>query len=175
MNRRATLHAGNIHPAAAKGSLFDLSGGRRPHHEQGRSYISLGVAPSDEMEEYHAKHQVEYENTYRMEPRNRFVAERVEPILKEILEKHLEKAVYEPIQCSQLAKTVVAEIKQQVKELNFERYKIVCLVDIGEKRSQDFHMGSRCLWDSQRDTFATASYENTSIFATAIVFAVYFE
>ncbi|XP_054764760.1 dynein light chain Tctex-type 5-like [Lytechinus pictus] len=173
MNRRATLQVESIN-MPQRSSLFDLTA-RHPK-EMGTSYLALGCAPSDhEIEEYNVKHTVEFENTYRMEPKKRFVAERVEPIMNDVLEKHLEKVSYEPIQCSILAKTIVSEIKIQVKELDFERYKIICLVDIGEKRDQDIHMGSRCLWDHQRDTFASATYENHSLFAAAIVFAIYFE
>ncbi|XP_011677266.1 tctex1 domain-containing protein 1 [Strongylocentrotus purpuratus] len=173
MNRRATLQVENIN-MPQRSSFFDLSA-RHPH-EMGKSFLALGCAPSDhDIEEYKAKHTVEYENTYCMEPKNRFVAGRVEPIMKEVLEKHLEKVSYEPTLCSDLSKTIVSEIKLQVKELDFERYKIICLVDIGEKRDQDIHMGSRCLWDDQRDTFASTTYENHSLFAAAIVFAVYFE
>ena len=59
-------------PAAAGGSLFDL----RPHpRELGKSYISLACAPSmdEDLEHFTHQAQVEYENTYQMEPPKRYV------------------------------------------------------------------------------------------------------
>ena len=55
---------------AAVGSLFDL----RPHpREMGKSVISLACAPStdESLEQFTHKQQVEFENTYRMEPPKR--------------------------------------------------------------------------------------------------------
>ena len=77
------------------------------------------------------------------------------------------------------------------------RYKLVTHVVIGEvkglfllhlfvlknlieiilinNKGQDIRCGSRCLWDSNVDNMASASYKNSSIYAVGTVFAVYFE
>ncbi|XP_072045232.1 dynein light chain Tctex-type 5-like [Amphiura filiformis] len=161
-------------PAAAGGSLFDL----RPHpRELGKSYISLACAPSmdEDLEHFTHQAQVEYENTYRMEPPKRFVAERVQPVIIQLLESHLANVTYDPLECGMLSKTIAQEMKVKVKEMEFDRFKFVCIVNIGEKQEQDVRVGSRCLWDSNRDSFASAFYENQYLFASATVYAIYFE
>ena len=55
------------------------------------------------------------------------------------------------------------------------RYKIVCLVTIGQRKYQKVMVASRCLWNGSHDTCTSASYANLSLFATAMVFGVYFE
>ena len=54
-------------------------------------------------------------------------------------------------------------------------YKIVCLVSIGEKKEQGVRVGSRCVWNTDWDTYATASYENHHIYAVGICYALYYE
>ena len=55
------------------------------------------------------------------------------------------------------------------------RYRIVCTVMIGQLTGQSVRYVSRCMWDTATDSSASASYQNSSLFATATVFAVYFE
>lgn len=62
-----------------------------------------------------------------------------------------------------------------MKELKLPRYKIVCLVNIGEVKNQGVRMSSRCLWDPTNDTFATYEFTNGSLFATASVYGIYTE
>lgn len=45
-------------------------------------------------------------------------------------------------------------------ELNYERYKIVIQVEIGEFKGQGIKVGSRALWDVTTDTFASGSFRN---------------
>lgn len=154
-------------------SLFDIPSKLEP---AGQSYISLAVAPSTEIDiEGPARPKIEYENTYQMEPPQRFIPERVKPVIFEQLSTHIGNMEYDPVQCSILAKTIAHEVKCRVKAMDFKRFKIICIINIGEKRSQDVRQGSRCLWDAQRDNFASTFYENAHIFATGTVYAVYFE
>jgi hypothetical protein len=39
-------------------------------------------------------------------------------------------------------------------------------------RDQGIKISSRCRWDTTTDNFATVSFQNQQIFATAIVFAL---
>ena len=62
-----------------------------------------------------------------------------------------------------------------MKDLDLERYKLVCIVHIGQRGNQEIKVGSRCLWDARLDTFISVEYQNTSLFAIATVFGIYFE
>lgn len=66
-------------------------------------------------------------------------------------------------------------IKTQVKDLMIPRYKLIVIVHIGQLKSQSILIGSRCLWDPKSDTFSSYVFRNSSLFALASVYAVYFE
>jgi len=74
-----------------------------------------------------------------------------------------------------MSKQLSEVIKDRIKVLRLPRYKLVCTVIIGQNGDQDVRHASRCLCDSDNDGFASASYENGSLFATASVYAVYYE
>ncbi|XP_076370276.1 dynein light chain Tctex-type protein 2B-like [Tachypleus tridentatus] len=60
------------------------------------------------------------------------------------------------------------------KELGFERYKMVVQVVIGEQRGEGVRIGSRCLWDSDTDNYASDIFMNDSLFCVATAFATYY-
>ena len=69
----------------------------------------------------------------------------------------------------------ICETYITLRILFFCYQQLVCIVNIGEKREQDVRIGSRCLWDANRDSFASAFYDNQYVFASATVYAIYFE
>lgn len=142
----------------------------------GSSVTSFAYDPRGEEETYVPKRPlVQYENTYQTEPPKRFEAENVTAIMRKVLEDNLRDKEYDATTCAMLSKGLSTEIKTSVKALGFDRYKIVCSVTIGEVNDQDVRVASRCVWDVDRDTYAAASYRNSCIFATGLVFASYYE
>ena len=55
------------------------------------------------------------------------------------------------------------------------RFKVICLVHIGQLGAQGLRIGSRCLWDEKFDTFSTFEFRNNSIFAVGSVYGIYYE
>lgn len=137
-----------------------------------RSVLALGLEPETAPKR---KPRHIYENTYHLEPEVKFQAGKVKAIVEEVLERTLKDEKYDPKSCRQLVKTLTEIIKNRVKELNYKRYKIICLVTIGQLNEQGFRMGSRCCWDAKWDTFATANYSNKTLFTIATVWGVYYE
>lgn len=119
--------------------------------------------------------EVAMENTFKMAPDRKFPERDVRSILEEILTERLAEAKYDAEQCRQLSKTISDTVKNRVKDLNIQRYKIICLVHIGQLGNQAMRIGSRCLWDTNCDTFASFDFKNGSLFASATVYGVYFE
>jgi hypothetical protein len=115
------------------------------------------------------------ENTYRMQPSRSFPSGQVQLIIRQLLEKYLEHEQYKPELCRQMSKSLSEVIRARVKDLMVPRYKIVCLVHIGQLGEQCIRIGSRCLWDSSCDTFASYEFKNSSLFAVCTVYAVYAE
>ena len=115
------------------------------------------------------------ENTFKMTPDKKFPERDVRSILTEILSETLADTKYDVDQCRQLSKTISDAVKNRVKELSVQRYKIICIVHIGQLGKQAVRIGSRCLWDTTFDSFASCEFKNTSLFAVATVYGVYFE
>ncbi|KAL8605866.1 hypothetical protein ACOMHN_040510 [Nucella lapillus] len=118
---------------------------------------------------------VQKEPSYRMEPHNKFNACKVEEVLKSMLEDRFSRFRYTPKICANMCKIVGDEIKNRVKLMNFDRYKIVASVVIGQKKDQAIMACSRCAWDEKLDNFASYTFQNEHIFVTATVFGVYCE
>ncbi|XP_055738669.1 dynein light chain Tctex-type 5 [Salvelinus fontinalis] len=118
---------------------------------------------------------VQMENTFQLAPHRRFPVLTVNDILKDVLASYLQEEKYEAELCRQMTKTISEVIKARVKDLMVPRYKIIVLISIGQLSDQNMRIGSRCLWDSSNDTFSSHSFKNSSLFAVANVYAVYFE
>lgn len=145
----------------------------KQHRKQGSlSTISFMDEPS---QDEHVRPPVKMENTYRLEPGKHFPTSHVQGIIKDVLEGYLSEEKYEPELCRQMTKTLSEVVKARVKELMVPRFKIICLVHIGQLSGQDMRMGSRCLWDAASDTFSSVEYKNSSLFAVGTVYAVYAE
>ena len=57
--------------------------------------------------------------------------------------------------------------------MNIPRYKIIVQVTIGQMKDQGVKITSRSLWDTSTDNYATVSFQNEHIWASAIVFGLY--
>ena len=99
----------------------------------------------------------------------------VKQITEEVLVRTLTDVNYDPKVCRDLSLRICEEVKSQVKQLGFDRYKIVCITHIGPKMSQRIKIGSLCCWDENNDNFTECSFSNRSLFAVTLVFGVYQE
>lgn len=114
-------------------------------------------------------------NTYRLEPDKKFEHWKVTEIIKKTFEEHLIEESYDREICHHLSKTLADLIKEQVKSLQFFRYKIISVVSIGQKSGQSVRMASRSVWDPRFDGYAQYSYEKGDMYAIGVVYAIYFE
>ncbi|XP_060063673.1 dynein light chain Tctex-type protein 2-like [Ylistrum balloti] len=105
----------------------------------------------------------------------KFDHKEAEESIKHVLEEALEHVVYEPKRCKALSLQLSDKIKNNIKRLKFPRYKIVSFVTIGQKGCQDVVIASRCIWNTDDDNYASVRFENKTLFANAIVFALLHE
>ncbi len=68
---------------------------------------------------------------------------------------------------------VLQVVKARVKDLCLNRYKIVCVVHVGENKNQSVRLGSRCLLDPAFDSFTTYEYRNQHVYAVGTVYGLY--
>ncbi|XP_041359291.1 dynein light chain Tctex-type protein 2B-like [Gigantopelta aegis] len=118
---------------------------------------------------------VNYEATYRMEPNVTFSPPSVKRIIVETLKDLLEDQEYDPMSCSSMCRSVGEEVKDRVKLLGYDRYKIVVMVVIGEKKDQGVMVTSRCAWYTKFDNFAEGAYQNKHLFCSTQVFGLYLD
>ncbi|ERE85675.1 tctex1 domain-containing protein 1 isoform X1 [Cricetulus griseus] len=118
---------------------------------------------------------VHMKNTYQLGPTKYFPVATVNRILKDVLTAYLQEAKYDPEFCKQMTKTISEVIKAQVKELMIPRYKLIVIVYIGQRDCQSILIASRCLWDPKSDTVSSYTFTNSTLFAVANVYGVYFE
>ncbi|EEH54608.1 dynein light chain Tctex2b [Micromonas pusilla CCMP1545] len=105
--------------------------------------------------------------------RPRFKPGAVKAIIAECLKDKLAGKPYDPDECSMWAREISDEIKQRVKKLGYERYKIVCQVVVGEQKGEGVRMGARCFWDPKTDNYAEEVFTSESIFACGAAFGIY--
>ncbi|XP_046357059.1 dynein light chain Tctex-type 5-like [Haliotis rufescens] len=119
--------------------------------------------------------QVNYEPTYRMDPKVKFTVVTVHKMLKEILDERLDGFKYNPKFCVTMTQVLTDEIKDRIKQMSWDRYKLVVLVILGERKDQDVMVTSRCAWDPKVDSYASYTFTNKTLFCTASAFGIYTE
>jgi hypothetical protein len=87
----------------------------------------------------------------------------------------MEKQQYDPVKAAQISKHIAEDLREKVKALGYERYKLVIQVTLGQKKGQAMRIVSRCLWDTNTDNFASEYYENDSLYCVCQVFGLYYE
>ena len=117
------------------------------------------------------------DNTYKTEPdkETKFVAQRAEQIIKTVLTTYLKEKAYDGRKFPQLCKTLADLIKERVKMTGMRRFKVLAHVMILEDKEQSITYASRCLWDTNFDNYATATYHGSNFTAIGSVFAVYYD
>uniref|UniRef100_A0A182N1P6 Dynein light chain n=1 Tax=Anopheles dirus TaxID=7168 RepID=A0A182N1P6_9DIPT len=116
-----------------------------------------------------------FQNTYRLESKNPFQREVMQSMMGRFLKSYLDEYKYVPKRAKRLAENLTEELRNQFKLCQFERYRYVALVTVGDKAMQDFRCVTRALWDPEKDDCISSSYEAPSFFVVASVWIVYFE
>ncbi|KAL4235866.1 hypothetical protein ACF0H5_004254 [Mactra antiquata] len=115
------------------------------------------------------------EPTYRMEPLKRFSCMEAERITKEVVEDNLNGFKYNPRNCTSVIKSISDEIKDKIKSLGYDRYKIICVISLCQKSGQSAVCCSRAMLDKEHDTYATYTMKTEDFVCNATVFGMYRE
>uniref|UniRef100_A0AAG5D5V1 Uncharacterized protein n=1 Tax=Anopheles atroparvus TaxID=41427 RepID=A0AAG5D5V1_ANOAO len=114
--------------------------------------------------------------SYRLSSRNPFNREACEAILRETMDKSLHGVEYSSYFAPSICQQICEDIKTRVKDLKFDRYKIIVTVTIGERYMQGLKAISQFLWDPERDSYATHVYDaSPSLVAVGTIYAIYFD
>uniref|UniRef100_A0A3B5L9B0 Dynein light chain Tctex-type 2B n=1 Tax=Xiphophorus couchianus TaxID=32473 RepID=A0A3B5L9B0_9TELE len=103
---------------------------------------------------------MEESDTYHIRPNHRFKPAVVKGYIRNIVRERLSDVQYEPETVAELTRSLAESVKDKVKTAEFDRYKIVVQVLIGEQRGQGVKMSARCLWDADTDNYAEDVFMN---------------
>jgi hypothetical protein len=118
---------------------------------------------------------IQKEPTYRMEPSSRFSSQKVHDVIKDVLEDKLEDYKYHPKFSATMAKVLSDDVRMQIKDMDYDRYKIVVLVHLGQQQEQGVNVASRCCWDDKNDDVASYTFIGKDFFCTTTVYGIYME
>jgi len=140
----------------------------RDRHWDSKSDIS-DVVP------HHGPHS--HQNSYKLSPDDdrKFRPSQVETLMYNVLKEFLSDVEYDRTLGQRMSKMLADTIKTRVKEFKWTRYKLVVHIVIGENREQEIVAGSRFLWSTDTDTYASTKFVTRSIFALAVCFGVYYD
>ena len=116
-----------------------------------------------------------HENTYKLEPDERFDPAKAKSVLDEVLQRYFDGMEYDPIHIGSTCRDVSQAIVDRMKILDLKRFRFVASVVAGENKGQGIKVVSRYLWDHKRDNWVQSVFTNSSMFVTATLYAVYFE
>lgn len=116
-----------------------------------------------------------FQATYRLEPKRPFKHDDCYSILQNLITFNLQNYIYNPKTAPRLCLYLSEEIKLRVKKLDFDRYRIICVVTIGEKFHQSYKSVTKFLWDSKRDGYANFVFDSSNLFCNGTIYALYYE
>lgn len=132
-------------------------------------------APGDRSKSAADGNVTRYENSYQMAPKKKFLPDKAREIIEGTLEEKLGEVEYSPEVCKAMATEISELIKERIKAMKLPRYKIISIVQIGQRLKQGIRIGSRCIWNTRFDNYATGEFSNSTLFAVATTYVVYLE
>ncbi|KTF87687.1 hypothetical protein cypCar_00019495 [Cyprinus carpio] len=106
--------------------------------------------------------------------KDKFKAVLAKECIGEILREQLYGAQYDPEEAPALSRALADSIKNKLRDVGFDRYKLVVQVVVGEQRGEGVKMAARCFWDADTDSYAQDIFMNDSLFCVAAAFGVYY-
>jgi hypothetical protein len=104
---------------------------------------------------------------------SKFRVSAVKEILQDVLTSKLHGVEYQVDAASTLTKEIADAVRDRVKGAEYDRYKLIVNVVIGERKGEGVRLGCRCLWDADTDNYAEHLFMNDWLFCVATVFGVY--
>ncbi|OCT80646.1 dynein light chain Tctex-type protein 2B [Xenopus laevis] len=116
------------------------------------------------------------ENTYSIRPnfQHKFKSASVKDCIRSVLKEELSDKQYVPEEVPQLTRFLSETIKDRLKDMGFDRYKMVVQVVIGEQRGEGVKMAARCFWDADTDNYAEDVFMNEYLFCVVAAFGCFY-
>ena len=115
------------------------------------------------------------EATYKLDPDHKAVPSRVSAHVQRHVAHMLDNYTYDAESAPKYSRALAACVTDAMKQLDLPRYRFVVNVTIGGNSGQAFGLTSRCLWDDQRDNYATIPFRGKDYFIVITVHSVYLD
>lgn len=95
--------------------------------------------------------------------------------IKEIIRSHFQSLNYNKNDEFELndLKEFTDVIKNKLKDLKLNRYKIIVQSFLGDQKNQGINLVNKCLFDPKNDHCITEQYFNNNIFCFIVVYLIY--
>ncbi|KAJ0180386.1 hypothetical protein K1T71_003790 [Dendrolimus kikuchii] len=114
-------------------------------------------------------------NTYQLDPTCRFHIPSVKAATDDILDELFTGHKYNIQESPALAIRIAGELMRNVKAMQFNRYRIITVVTLGQKRAQSYNNAISFIWDHERDNYVDVQREVTTAFIQVTTFGVYLD
>jgi hypothetical protein len=113
-------------------------------------------------------------------------SQQIRTVVNELLTETLLEEKYEPSKCKQLSEQLARQALERISRvqstLATTHFKHVVIVSIGSVNSHvssesngTVYFGSRCLWNRLTDFFTTVQFDNSSLYAIALIFSLRYD
>lgn len=119
-----------------------------------------------------------FQPNYHLESSNPFDQLVVKDLLKTYVESQMEnrpKLTFTKDETVAMIRNFGIEILQLLKAKEYDRYKLIIDITVGEKKHQSFRKVAGFLWDSETDQMASYVYDRHDLFLVVTVYGVYFD
>ncbi|XP_059050159.1 dynein light chain Tctex-type 5-like [Achroia grisella] len=116
-----------------------------------------------------------YLNTYQLDPFVKFHIPTVKRATEELLDEYFTGHKYNVQESPATALRIAGELMRRIKAMPFNRYRIITVVTIGQKRSQSYNNAVTFLWDYERDNYVDVQREVTTAFVQVTTFGIYLD
>ncbi|XP_034840274.1 dynein light chain Tctex-type protein 2B-like [Maniola hyperantus] len=116
-----------------------------------------------------------YLPTYQLGSTYKFHLPTVQKITDQVLDEHWTGHKYNVQDSPALALRIAGELMRRLKAIQFNRYRIICVVTIGQRRAQSYNNAVAFLWDHEQDNYVDVNREVTTAFIQVTTFGVYLD
>lgn len=160
-----------------------VKGGQTDDHDNGRkssriSRMFNSISRRKSRQSIVIRPVLKFQPTYQMESTKPFQPRICEMIIEKIIKRQINKrkfAKFDTKLTIALCRSLSEEILNNIKQRNYDRYRIIVVVTVGEKYHQTFHQSTKFLWDAENDAFANYIYDRPDIYIIATVYGIYYD
>ncbi|KAJ8725502.1 hypothetical protein PYW08_003685 [Mythimna loreyi] len=116
-----------------------------------------------------------YLNTYQLEPRVKFHVPNVTKAIDSILDAFYTDFKYTSAEAPIRTMLIADEVMRTVKGMNFNRFRIIAVVTLAQKRAQSYNNAVGFLWDHEFDSIVNTQREDNTSFIQVTCFGIYLD